>query len=57
MDFDMSSIKTKLDSSSSLSANIISLGGDTEEEYDEIRLKTQRDMIEKVEDMPVGRIQ
>lgn len=56
-DFDMTSLKTKLDSSSSLSANIISMGGDTEEEYDEIRLKTQREMIEKVEDMPVGRIQ
>lgn len=57
MDFDMLSLKTKQTSSSSVSTNFISLGGDTEAEYDEIRLKTERDMIEKVEDMPVGRIQ
>lgn len=55
IDYEIDSMKTLASTPSSMSIRVSV--AESEEEIDEIRRKTQRDMIEKVEHMPVGRIQ
>lgn len=55
MEYEFGSMKSAPSTTSSISIHVSIVN--SEEEIDEIHMKTQRDMIEKVEHMPVGRIQ